>query len=280
MPRTEVRFTPKSSRSLRNSKLIIRRITESLKAQDFTIVAIELFILIVGVFVGIQVSNWNDARIDQTRAHSYLERIRADLDADILNYHDRMRFWEEVSEYGAQGLSYARSGNLGDLAEWDLLLAYFQTSQLAEFYTTRTTYEELKSGGELGLIDDIELRNSFTYYYTTADNPVLTERPAYREHVRGKIPLHIQNYIWDNCYTSNELGIQKMRACEAPVDGKEAALIIEAISGDHQLMSELRYWMSTMRVALFMGRDRTAYATRLRDSIDTKIDGVSAIENP
>ena len=71
-----------------------------------------------------------------------------------------------------------------------------------------------------------------------------------------------------------------MTECEAPVDAKEAALIIEAIRGDHRLISELRYWMSTMRVALFMGRDRAAYATRLRESIDTKIDGVSAIENP
>ncbi len=260
--------------------MIIRRIIESLRAKDFTVVAIELFVLIVGVFVGIQVSNWNDARIDKTRAQSYLGRMGADLDADILNYHDRMRFWKDVSEYGAQGLSYAKTGNLGDLAEWDLLLAYFQASQLAEFYTTRTTYEELKSGGELGLIDDIELRNSFTYYYTTADNPVLTERPAYREHVRGKLPLHIQNYIWDNCYTSNDLGLQKLSACAAPVDAEEAARLIEAIRDDHQLISELRYWMSTMRVALFMGRDRTAYATRLRDSIDTKINGGSVVESP
>ena len=260
--------------------MIIRRIIESLRAQDFTIVAIELFVVIFGVFIGIQFSNWNDARMDAARAHSYLERIHADLGADILNYHDRMEFWEDVSEYGAQGLKYVRTGELGDLAEWDLLLAYFQASQIGEFYTTQTTYDELKSGGELGLISDLELRNSLAYYYTNADNPVLTERPVYREHVRGKIPFEIQNYIWEDCYASNEFGGQDFLDCKAPVDVKEAARLVAAISGDEQLMSELRYWMSTMRVALFIGRDRTAYATRLRDSLDTRIDGVSAIENP
>jgi len=260
--------------------LFIRRIVENIRAQNLSIATIELLVVVVGVFIGIQVSNWNDARIDQSRAHSYLERIRDDLDADIVNYRDRLRFWAVVYEYGAQGLAYTDTGNLGDFAEWDQLLAYFQASQLAEFYTTQATYDELKSGGELGLIGDLELRNLLAYYYTAADNPVLTERPAYREHVRGLIPLHIQNYIWENCYASNEIGTQVMNECEAPVKVAGAAQLVAAISGDIQLMSELRYWMSTMHVAMIIGRDRIAFATRLRDSVDAEISGVPASETP
>lgn len=260
--------------------MVTHRIAASLKSQNYSNILIELFVVIIGVFLGIQVSNWNDSRIDQSRAHSYLERIRADLDADILNYRDRERFWEAVSRYGAIGLNYAETGKLEDLTEWDVLLAYFQASQLAQFYTTQTTYDELKSGGELGLIGDIALRNALAYYYTNANNPVLTERPAYREHVRGSIPLNIQNYIWEDCYASDELSIQKLIDCEAPVDAKESARLIAALSGDEPLMSELRYWMSTMYVALIIGRDRTTFATRLRDSINTQIAGESSVENP
>lgn len=114
--------------------------------------AVELFVVIVGVFIGIQFSNWNDARLDQDRAQGYLERIQADLDADIANYRQRLKFWEDVSEYGAVALGHSNTGDMQGFTQWDMLLALFQASQMAEFYTTRSTYEELKSGGELGLI--------------------------------------------------------------------------------------------------------------------------------
>src|SRR5690606_40986757 len=61
--------------------------------------------------------------------------------------------------FGRTGLAYADTRRAGDLTQWDLLLAYFQASQVAEFFTTDTTYEELKSAGELGLIADLNLRN-------------------------------------------------------------------------------------------------------------------------
>lgn len=236
---------------------------------------VELLIVIVGVFIGLQVSNWNEARIDRNRAISYLERIRADVDADIVNYRDRLRFWEEVSAYGVAALGYANTAEMGELTWWDLLLAYFQASQLAEFYTTQSTYEELKSGGELGLIRDLELRNLLARYYTNADNPVLTERPVYREHIRAIVPLHVQNHIWENCYSSDG-ETQRLIDCESPVGPGPAADLVEAISGNEQLMSELRYWMSTMRVAQIIGGDRVKLAEQLRRAVHEAIDGDSS----
>lgn len=147
--------------------MVIRRILESLGSRNFSMFVVELLIVIVGVFIGLQVSNWNEARIDRNRAISYLERIRADVDADIVNYRDRLCFWEEVSAYGVAALGYANTADMGKLTWWDLLLACFQASQLAEFYATQSTCEELKSGGELGLIRDLELRNLLARYYTS-----------------------------------------------------------------------------------------------------------------
>jgi len=176
--------------------MTLRRVIDHFRRQEWTAIAIDFVIVVVGVFVGIQVSNWNAARIDKARAHAYLERIRADLDADLANYGDRLGFWGRVSDYGAKGLSYAETGDAGNQTQWALLLAYFQASQVAEFFTTRTTYDELQSGGELGLISDLELRDGLAQYYTSAGNPALTERPAYRMHLRGVIPLDVQLYIW------------------------------------------------------------------------------------
>lgn len=256
----------------RDDILVVRRIIVNLKSRDFSIFAVELFVVIVGVYIGIQVSNWNEARLDQVRAEGYLDRILADLEADIANYRQRLNFWEGVSAYGSVGLGYANSVDTEGATKWDILLAFFQASQLAEFYTTRSTYDELKSGGELGLIENLRLRELLARYYTSADNPLLTERPAYREHVRGLIPLHIQNYIWDECYWSDG-DKQELIDCESPTGLDEAARIVEVISGNEQLMSELRYWMSTMRVAQLFGSDRAVLAEQLRDLVRMEVDG-------
>lgn len=250
---------------------MIRRIVESLRTRSFSMFATELIIVIVGVFMGLQVSNWNDERLDRIRADSYLERIRNDLDADIINFRDRLRFWDEVTGYGVRALTYANTGDKQGYSDWELLLAYFQASQMGEFLTTRATYDELKSSGELGLIRDLELRKSLASYYTSADNPVLSERPAYREHVRGLIPLHMQSYIWSDCYTIQG-EFQVFNDCEAPKAEVDLAEILQAISTNTKLSSELRYWMSTMQVAAIMGNNRTKRAVQLRKLLSEKIE--------
>ncbi len=259
--------------------MVVRHIIESLRSRNFSFLVVELFVVVVGVFIGIQVSNWNDARLDRIRSSAYLERIGANLDADIANYRNRLAFWEGVSAYGAIGLDYANSGNIEGLSKWDLLLALFQASQLAEFHTIRSTYDELKSGGELGLISNLELRDFLARYYTNADNPVLSERPAYREHVRGLIPLHIQDYIWEGCYWSDG-DQQRLLDCESPIEPDEATKLVEVIIGNEQLIFELRYWMSTMRVARIMGRDRLLLAEQLRNLVHEAAHGGAVLESP
>lgn len=259
--------------------MILRRLSQSLKQQNWTAIWIEFILLVSGVFLGIQVSNWNADRVDKIRANAYLHRIGADLDADLAAYQDRMSFWSKVSIYGEQGLIYAKTGDIVDDNQWGLLLAYFQASQVAEFYTTDATYEELKSAGELGLIADTRFRDDLAQYYALGVNPALTERPSYREHVRGVIPLEIQKYIWSNCYTSDDKGRQEMLACKSSFDEKEINEIVDEIRNDKALMAELRYWMSTMHVAALISQGRIDAATKLRQSINDKL-GEYAHDSP
>jgi hypothetical protein len=251
--------------------MLLRRVIEHVRKQEWTAIAIDFVIVVVGVFVGIQAANWNEVRADQSRARGYLERIQSDLEADLGNYQNRIRFWNAVSSYGRAGLTYADTGRMNDRTQWDLLLAYFQASQVGEFWTRSTTYDELKAAGELNLIANLDLRNALANYYTEAGNPALTERPAYRERVRGLIPIDIQLYIWANCYASNERAEQELRECASPVSEARAAAIVNAIRGDRPLMSELRYWMSTMHVASLIGRDRTSLARQVLASVNTEL---------
>ena len=260
--------------------MILRRVIQHVRKQEWTAIWIDLVIVVVGVFIGIQVANWNAARVDASRAQAYLERIGDDLGADLVNYQDRLRFWGDVSAYGAKGLAYAETGEAKGATQWDLLLAYFQSSQVAEFYTTDSTFEELKSAGELGLIKDTRFRDSLAQYYSLGFNPLLTERPRYREHVRGLIPLEVQIYIWTECYSTDAGGAQKMLPCKAPFDEKTVAVIVDAIRNDKTIMTGLRYWMSSMHVAALFAKGRMEGATALRASIDADPSGTPAEVRP
>ena len=103
--------------------MILRRLSQSLKEQNWTAIVIEFVLLVAGVFLGMQVSNWNAERVDAKSARVYLERIGNDLDADRMNYQDRLRFWGDVSAYGAKGLAYAETGDAKSADQWQLLLA-------------------------------------------------------------------------------------------------------------------------------------------------------------
>jgi hypothetical protein len=47
--------------------MLLRRAAERLRHQQRMAIAIDLAIVVLGVLPGIQVSNWNEARIEQAR---------------------------------------------------------------------------------------------------------------------------------------------------------------------------------------------------------------------
>ena len=59
--------------------MILRRLSQSLKEQNWTAIVIEFVLLVAGVFLGMQVSNWNDARVERTLARGDLSQIADDL---------------------------------------------------------------------------------------------------------------------------------------------------------------------------------------------------------
>ena len=47
--------------------MLLRHLIEHVRAQNWTAVCIDLVVVVVGVFVGIQVANWNESRLEAER---------------------------------------------------------------------------------------------------------------------------------------------------------------------------------------------------------------------
>jgi hypothetical protein len=61
--------------------MILRRVIAHFKKQEWTAIAIDFLIVVVGVFVGLQVNNWNIAQAEQRREAAYLQRLHSDFEA-------------------------------------------------------------------------------------------------------------------------------------------------------------------------------------------------------
>ena len=55
--------------------MILRRISENVKSQNWFSVAVEFVIVVVGVFMGLQVQDWNEARKERIEEHELLGRL-------------------------------------------------------------------------------------------------------------------------------------------------------------------------------------------------------------
>jgi hypothetical protein len=235
--------------------MLLRRITKHVKGQNWFAVFVDFFIVVVGILIAFQITNWAADGADDARAKTYLQRLGSDINTDITNAQRKLKFWSQVSAYGTLGLNYAETGQTNGKSDWQLLLAYFQASQVDEFFVTDTTYQEMRSAGELSLIKDVTLRETLGNYYALSVNYTLTERPRYREHVRGKIPIRMQSYIWTSCYDTDAVGEQTMLECDASFDVEDVKSIVETLSSDQILMEELRYWISTLQIAAIINQN-------------------------
>ena len=66
--------------------MILRRLSQSLKEQNWTAIWIEFVLLVSGVFLGIQVSNWNSERVTNIQSEIFTNRLREDLRIEAWNY--------------------------------------------------------------------------------------------------------------------------------------------------------------------------------------------------
>lgn len=59
--------------------MILRRIIEHVKAQNWTAIVLDFLIVVSGVFIGLQVNNLNEARLDRQRTSALIDVFRNDL---------------------------------------------------------------------------------------------------------------------------------------------------------------------------------------------------------
>jgi len=255
--------------------MILRRIAEAFRRQDWFTVTVETLMVVLGVFLGLQVNNWNETRVEAERSREYLSRIRAELVADITELERHRGLWQTGANEGYVAISYAETGARGGATDWEILRAFLHASQSFQLSFADTTYSELRSAGELRLIPDADLRSALTDYYVL----VAGRRsglgpyqllPEYREMVRGRMRSDIMRYYWQACYQQSA-GVTTFIDCPAPEGVTGIADIIRQLAADQEIMDALRYWADTQRMAVELAGFDLGRAQSLIDRVDDQL---------
>lgn len=243
-----------------------------LRHHDWTAALIELIIVIVGILIALQVSNWNQDRLDRARGDSYYRRIRAELVADRQSVDVVQSFWKQVSAYGSAAITHSEKGTLVEGSNWKTVLAYYQASQIMPFQLEDTTFNEMRDSGDLALIADEKLRKRLADYYRLTGSGmvanILRHDPVYRMQIRGLTPSNLQEYIWTHCFRQLGGTNQELIDCPAPMPEDQAALVLEKFRNADQLLPNLRYWVSSLAVSNIVLESARKEAVSLADAVE------------
>lgn len=252
------------------------RIARRLRDHDWIAALIDLLIVVAGILIALQVNNWNQARLDARRERAYLERILADLQTDLRVNQDRERFMTRVGRYGEQALAHADTGATVDGSAWKTVLAYYQAGQFYAYSRESNAFAEMRDAGDLGLIGDPRLRSQLAFYHESSANRMADIMlnnliPQYRQDIRSVTPMRVQNYIWSRCFRILPGRDQRLIDCAPPVGEAEASGILASYAQIPELARELRFWLSTQRVAALNAPNDRRDALQLKARLEREL---------
>ncbi len=142
--------------------MILRRVIAHFRKQEWTAIALDFVIVVVGVFIGIQVSNWNGARADREREDAILTRLEADFLKIEAAARDRFSVTEKRIETIDALIRQLRQEAAPDVKA--IAPLYFDATSYSRPVGLSPTYREIVSTGEMGLLRFEPLRVALTQY--------------------------------------------------------------------------------------------------------------------
>ncbi|MDX1439539.1 MAG: hypothetical protein R3284_06515 [Rubricoccaceae bacterium] len=180
--------------------MILRRVISHVKEQNWTAIVLDFLIVVLGVFIGIQLGNWNEARLNRRLADEYHQRLLADMRLEALNYEWLQYYYRDV-QAAAETTYKALSGEI-ELDDAALLVSAYRASQYNWFERYRATFDELVASGKLDLIEDAQLRTQVTGYYNMGLLEEIrheSQDSEYRRAYRRAVPPDLQEGLGEQC---------------------------------------------------------------------------------
>lgn len=236
--------------------MIFKRFAANLRAQNWLAILIELGIVILGVFVGTLVANWNQERIDRRETQQMLANLGPELQ-NQLNFIDDVRAYYQVTrQYADQAL--AGWAGAPEVSDEEFVIAAYQASQVTGIGTNTENWALTFGGEQLRNIEDPEIRRDLEVILTADYAPIALNSAAspYREQVRRLIPITVQDAIRRECgdrFEISTMGLIRIKLpdrCAVKIPAAEAAEVARTLRARPDLARELNWHLAGVAVVM------------------------------
>jgi hypothetical protein len=237
--------------------MLLRNMNNHIKSQNWTAVAIDFAIVVLGVFVAIQMSNWNDARLSNMQGSVFTERLRADLRFERLQFEIMNDYYLGVIA-NAENVIAALDGEAA-MTDESFLIAAYRASQFTNFPRARATYEELKSTGTISLIEDRRLVLIATGLFdSSVDDVIIDSRNSdYRNAFQTIVPNEVQRALSRACGDRDEFDVDGLLVardiaykCSVDLPDETVSEVANALHKHPELIGQLRHRVATIESSL------------------------------
>jgi hypothetical protein len=242
--------------------------------QNWFAVGLDFLIVVVGVFIGIQVSNWNEERQNRALAEDYRERLTTDLVTEQALWRAAIDYFETARSYGLQALEGFE--HPPERLDASFLAAVYQASQVWYVAPNRATFDELQSTGRITLLEDPDLRTALANHYlrSAQTGVTLQQTSQYRRVARLHLGQAVQNAVRAQCgdrWVTDETNFYYVAlpsSCQVDLPSELVRDEIAAIHANTEVEQELRFHLSVLDANLGVMRNTREIAgqtiTRLR----------------
>lgn len=139
--------------------MLLRRFSAHVREQNWTAVAIDFAVVVLGIFVGLQVDDWNNERKERVRERAHLVQLAEDFRfnqqaSTSLAEHHAERASDLRFAIGMLGRGDASAEDL-ERARWAIL----RMRQYPPFPGTTGGYDSLLASGDFAILRDADLKS-------------------------------------------------------------------------------------------------------------------------
>ena len=229
--------------------MFVRRLTTSLKEQHWVTIAIELVIVVIGVFIGSWVNDWSQERAADRQTRDLLVQLKPEMIRQRQAMESIRNYFQTTSRYA--DIAFAGWRRDPRVSDAQFVIAAYQASQIYGLSANGQTWAQIFGGDQLRRISDPAIRTPLqrlmTYDYTQLSYDRANSK--YRNDVRLIIPDGIQQRIRHECGDRLILdgkGLDLPANCAIEIPGAAAAAA--ALRAHPELIGELGQHRSLIAV--------------------------------
>jgi hypothetical protein len=229
--------------------MILHSVAEALRRQNWAAIAIEIVIVVIGVFVGTQVSNWNQTRVETAATKRMLVQFGPELQAQIEFFGSARTYYATARRFADVALA-AWQGD-GRISDERFVIAAYQASQIYAQGVNAENWTLTFGGEQVRNIEDAKVRRDLELVLTQDYSLVQFAAVAtpYREQVRRVIPIHVQDMIRRECgdrQIKNTIFAELPATCSLRLAQHEAKSTAAALRANVELPRELNWHLAAV----------------------------------